>query len=251
MLNFVFNLILLFSVSVILRRKTKVFRLILSSLAASTSIFILFLSISSFELFIIKVLISLIMVLIAFGYRDLRYMIRNLFYLYTSSMILGGFLYFLNIQFAYKQEGLVFYHNGLSINFIFLIITSPIIIYTYVKQSKFLKNNYNHYYNLKVHIKGETIKLTGFLDTGHQVKDPYADRPIILINKNKIPTLNKSFVYIPYHTIDHHQLLKCLIIDEVEIDKIGIKKKVLFGLIDEELSIDGVDCLIGSKLLEE
>ena len=191
------------------------------------------------------------MVTLAFGYKDLRYTMRNLFYLYTSSMLLGGFLYFLNIQFSYKQEGLVFYHNGLSINFIFLIITSPIIIYTYVRQTKFLKNNYNHYYNLSIYLKGKTLKLTGFLDTGHQVKDPYNNRPIILINKHKLNITDEHYIYIPYHTIDHHELLKCVVADKVEIDKVAIKNKVLLGLIDEELSIDGVDCLIGSKLLEE
>ena len=84
------------------------------------------------------------MVLITFNFKNIRYTLKNLFYLYITSVVLGGFLYFLNIEFSYKQVGLVFYHNGLSINFIVLIIASPIILFAYVKQAIYLKNNYSN-----------------------------------------------------------------------------------------------------------
>ena len=70
-----------------------------------------------------------------------------------SSIILGGFLYFFNIQFSYKNNGLVFYHDKLSINFIVLILLSPLITYTYIKQCKSLKNNYNYYYKIEIYYK--------------------------------------------------------------------------------------------------
>ena len=133
MLNFCFDFILLLSVSIILRRNISIKRLLLGSFIGGLSIFILFIKINNFELFILKFIISLIMLLITFKYRNLKYTLRNLGFLYMNSIILGGFLYFLNVQFSYKQEGLVFYHNGLSVNFIFLVIISPIIIYIYIR----------------------------------------------------------------------------------------------------------------------
>ena len=111
----------------------------------------------------------------------------QLLYLYMISTILGGFLYLLNIEFSYKQDGLVFYFNGLSINFIILLIVSPIIIYIYIKQSKLLKNNYSCYYKIEIVFKNnKSILLNSFLDTGNKLIDPVTKKGIILINKNSI-----------------------------------------------------------------
>ncbi len=133
-LNFSFDFLLLLSVSVLLRRNAKIRRIILGAIIGSISIFVLFIKLNSIQLFIIKFVISIIMILISFGYKNIKYTLKNLLYLYTSSIMLGGFLYYLNVEFSYKQEGLIFYHSGLSINYIFLVILSPIIIYTYVRQ---------------------------------------------------------------------------------------------------------------------
>ena len=135
LLNFGFDLLLLFSVAIILRRQTTLKKLLLSSTVGSITILSMFIELNSFLLFIIKIIISLLMVYITFGYKNIKYTLKNLFYLYTSSIILGGFLYFLNLQFSYKNKGLVFYFNGLSINVIVLIILSPTIIYLYTKQA--------------------------------------------------------------------------------------------------------------------
>ena len=187
LLNFGFDLILLFSVAIILRRTTTLRRLVLSSLIGSITIISMFIELNSLSLFLIKVLISIIMVLIAFKFRDLKYTLNNLFYLYTSSILLGGFLYFLNLQFSYQNDGLLFYYNGLSINVIILIVLSPLIIYAYIKQAKNLKNNYSNYYNIDIYLKNnEIINATAFLDTGNKLEDPYKRRPIILLNNNKI-----------------------------------------------------------------
>ena len=119
-LNFGFDFILLLVVSVILRRNVSLTRIVLGGLIGGLSIFILFLKINSFELFILKILISIIMILASFSYKNIKYFMKNFFFLYSASMILGGFLYFLNVQFSYKQEGLVFYHDGLSIQLLLL-----------------------------------------------------------------------------------------------------------------------------------
>ena len=186
-LNFCIDLLLLFAVAIVLRRSTSLKRLLLGSFIGSITIISMFIELNSISLFLIKIFISLIMTLVAFGYRDLKYTLNNLFYLYTSSILLGGFLYWLNLQFSYKNEGLLFYYNGLSINVIVLIILSPIIIYAYVKQVKNLRNNYSNYYNIDIYLNDdEVINATAFLDTGNKLEDPYKRRPIILLNNNKI-----------------------------------------------------------------
>jgi len=253
LLNFGFDLILLISTSMILRRNVKFIRLLLGSLVGALSIFILFLKINSFELFIIKVLISLVMVLITFKFKDIRYTLKNLYYLYTISIVLGGFLYFLNVQFSYKQEGLVFYHNGLSINFIVLIVFSPIIIYTYSKQLLNLKNNYSNYYKVDIYLKDGTIKkFNAFLDTGNKLYDPYKKRPIIIVNEKdlKININSENTLLVPYDGVNSHGLLKCIVPDKVYIYGIGVKDNLLIGISKEKIDIDGVNCILHTKLLE-
>ena len=245
-LNFSFDFLLLLTVNIILRRNIKLIKLLLGASFGGLSIFILFLKINSFELFILKILISIIMILITFKFKNKKYFFKNLFFLYTASMILGGFLYFLNVEFSYKQEGLVFYHNGLSINFIFLIITSPIILYIYIRQGIKLKTNYSKYYKVNIYIDNKKIRLTGFLDTGNKLKDPYSKKPIIIVNEKLIK--NQKYYYVPIKTIKEESLLKCIKPDRIEIENIGFKDAII-GLTKIKIEED-VDCILQESLLE-
>ena len=102
LLNFTFDFLLLMSVSLLLRRNVKIVRILLGALLGSFSIFFLFIKITSLQLFLLKLMVSILMVIITFNYRDLKYTLRNLLYLYMASIVLGGFLYFLNIEFSYN-----------------------------------------------------------------------------------------------------------------------------------------------------
>lgn len=249
LLNFTFDFLLLMSVSLLLRRNVKIVRILLGALLGSLSIFFLFIKITSLQLFLLKLMVSILMVIITFNYRDLKYTLRNLLYLYMASIVLGGFLYFLNIEFSYKNNGLVFYHNGLSINFVFLIIFSPIILYIYIRQGIKLKNNYSNYFQVDICLNGKIIKCNGYLDTGNNLVDPIKKRPIILVNKNKIK-INDNYILVPYQSSSNHSVLKCIKVDYINIKKLGIKKNVLVGIMEDKINIDGIDCLLNNKLLE-
>lgn len=252
-LNFLFDFFLLMGVSILLRRNVTIYNLLKGAFFGGLSILFLFFDISSLELFIFKIVISIVMTLLAFGYRDIRYTCKNLFYLYTSSLILGGFLYYLNVEFSYKQEGIVFYHNGLSVNYIVLLIFSPIIIYIYVKQGIHLKNHYSDYY--KIHLKIDDNKLihcNGFLDSGNFLEDPYFHRPIILIDYRKfIYDINEfKMILVPMKTANHTNLIPCIQILELEIEGVGNRKNILLGILQEKLNIDGIDVLLNTKVME-
>jgi len=252
-LNLAFDFLLLMSVSLILRRNAKIIRILLGALVGAISIFLLFININSIELFIYKFVISILMVLVTFKFKNISYTLKNMFYLYITSIVLGGFLYLLNIEFSYKQVGLIFYHKGLSINFIILIITSPIILCAYVKQALNLKNNYSNYYKVDIYLKDGTIKkVSAFLDTGNKLKDPYKKRPIILVDKNAIDFdySETNTLLVPYDGINNHGLLKCIIPDQIYIYGVGIKTNLLIGISNESIDIDGVDCILHTKLLE-
>ena len=247
-LNFFIDFILLITVSLILKRNIKTFKLMLGAFVGGLSILLLFFNINSLLLFIIKILISIFMVLTSFGYRNLKYTLVNLLYLYMSSIILGGFLYLLNLEFSYKHIGIIFYNNGLSINFIFLIIFSPIILYIYINQTKNLRNNYSNYYNIEIYYNNRKYKYIGYLDTGNTLKDSLTGKSVILIDKRKLLFNIKEFRLIPYMGVNGSSMIKIVKIDKLIFN--GKEYNVLLGIMDN-ISLDGIDVILNRNLLEE
>ena len=252
LLNFAFDFLLLLTISILLRRNVSINRIILGAFVGSLSVFFLFIPISTLTLFFIKIVISILMVLCSFGYRTIKYTLRNFTYLYMTSIVLGGFLYFLNIQFSYKQGGLVFYHHGLSINYIVLIVASPIILYLYIKQGLYLKQNYNHYYKVNLYLKNnQCICLNAFLDTGNVLEDPYFHKPVILMNKKRmIYDINEfGMILVPYQTVSGSGLLKCFKAEKMQIGKKEYHH-FLVGIMEDSIHLDGVDCILNKKIME-
>lgn len=252
MINMGFDFLLLTSVSYILHRCASIKRLLLGSLFGGSTIFILFLPLNSFTLFLFKVIVSIGMVLLAFSYRDIKYTLKNLGYLYMTSIVLGGFMYFLNTEFSYKQEGLIFYYEGLSINFIVLILASPVILVLYIKQLKWLKEHRDYYHTVKISFKEGEISGVGFLDTGSSITDPYLKKPVLVLDKRKfIYDLNRfKMVLVPITTATGTSLMRCITPKNVLIDNKPLDKEILIGLLDEKLLLDGVDMILSLKIME-
>lgn len=248
-LNFAIDFILLLTISIILKRNVKIIRIMLGAFVGGVSIIFLFFNINSFVLFLFKVVISILMIIITFKYINIKYTLINLLYLYTSSIILGGFLYLLNIEFSYKHIGIIFYNNGLSINFIFLLIFSPLILYIYIKQSKRLKYNYSNYYNVELYYNNKRYKYTAYMDTGNVLIDNITKKSVILIDKRKLLFNIKEFRLIPYTSVNGNNLIKVIKLDKLIFNSKEYKN-ILLGIVDN-INLDGVDIILNRKLLEE
>lgn len=98
LINFIFDLLLLLTVNIALKRYSKIFKLFLSALFGSCSLISLFIPLGNFGLFFLKVGIAITMNLIAFGYKNIRYTFYNIIYFFMCSIILGGFLYYLKLR---------------------------------------------------------------------------------------------------------------------------------------------------------
>ena len=246
-INLFFDFILLFGTKCILKLRTKFYRLFIGSLAGGLSIFLLFIKINSIELLILKLFISLLMVLITFGKKDF---FRIFLYFYMISIFLGGGMYFLNNLFCIKHKGIVFINNGLSINFIVMIIISPFIIYYYVKEYLSYKNKINNYHKVDIFIKKKKYSLNGYLDTGNTLVDPYHNRGIVLLNVDSIGVNTKKYIYVPYKTITNSGVIKCYYVDKIVIDDIEFNN-LLVGDIKNRFDTKYIDCLLPNKIKED
>lgn len=245
LLNFFFDFLLLYGTSKILKEIVPIKRLVLGSIVASLSVFLLFIKLNSVSLFLIKVIISIGIILTTFGKKNF---IKNISYFYLLSIVLGGSLYLLNISFTYKNQGILFINNGLSINFILLIIVSPIIIFCYVKEHILYKNTYGNIYEVLI-IKGnKKYKLMGLLDTGNRLKDPYKGRNVILVNNDIL--MEGDIVYVPYKALNTTGVIKCYKVDKVIVEEKEFSN-CLVGISKDKIVIDGVECILPNIFKEE
>ena len=239
-LNFIYDFLLLITVSITLKRNISVKRLLMGALFGAISTFIIFIPINKYILFILKLITSLIMVIITYKFKDIKYFINNIIYLYMCSVILAGFLYFLKIEF-----------NNLS--YIISLLIAPLILCLYIKEQKKLKKIVNYYKKVIITLKNnKIIELNGFVDSGNKLKDPITNKYIILINKKTLKGIYniRSPMYVPIKTVNGSSLLECISIKNIVVDEKEYNNYLL-GLSDTFVGFDGIECLLNYQLLEE
>jgi len=247
-LNIAMDFIILLSVSIVLKRNVKFYRILLGSLVGGLSIFLLFLKLNNFTLFMFKLGISILMVLVSFSYKNIKYFKDNLLFLYLVSIILGGGIYLLDNHFNYSNNGLMFINSGLGINVLVLLLLSPFLIWNYIKSIRRFKGIYSSCYKVKLIYKGKYYNFNAFLDTGNRLYDPYKKRPIVLVSTKKIKVSYESSILVPYMTASGNSILKCVIVDKLIIDNKEEIDNVLVGISDN-FHLDGVDMLLHTDIL--
>lgn len=239
-INFMYDFLILLTVSFTLKRNRKIYYFILSSLIGVLSIFLLFLKINKIVLFLLKILISIIMVTVAFGYKSIKYTISNIIYFYMISIILAGFLYLI------KENS-----SNFNLNYIVLLIIGPIILFIYYKSNKKLKNTYSDYYKIKIVFDNIEYNLVSFYDNGNNLKDPISRKSIIIVGNNRLEKIYniRSPVYVPVITVKGTHLMKCF-----KPSYIILNDKKIYNYLIGESSIkfsDGVECLLNKSLKED
>lgn len=239
-LFFLFNVIMdatiITSTSILLKRKTSTLRIILSALVGGISSLFLFTSLNKI---LVEVLSIILMVIIAFRYKNIRYTCKNILYMYILSTLLGGIVYLFNI----KVSSSTFW------TYFIIIIISIEVMVLYIKEIRKMKNIYNNYYKVDIFFKDrEKLSLIGFVDTGNNLYDPYKKRPIILVSNKYYREDN--FILVPYYTSSGEGLLKCIKPDIIFIEGIGYKGNVLVGFSNSPKLIDGVDVILHKDLMK-
>ena len=251
LLNCYLDFLLLLTTAITLKRDTSLKRILLGTLVGSLTVFWLFFSMSNFLLFLLKIIMALLMVIVTFKYKDLKYTGINFLYFYMISIVLGGFLYYLNTEFSYTHVGLLFVKHKIYINGIFLLLISPVILIVYLKQQKRIKNNYQLIHKIKIVLKNkQEYVFNGFLDTGNRLVDPITNKPIILLEKGIFDEKNITFYYVPFHSLNNTNLLKCFKPLYIEIENKKFNH-YLVGISDKKFNFDGVTCILNYKLMEE
>lgn len=194
---------------------------------------------TSINRLLLELITIILMVIIAFKYKNIRYFLTNILYTYILSILLGGLIYLFNSKVTLN----------IYLNYLVIIILSIEVMTLYIKENKKIKNTYNNYYKVDIYFKDkEKISLIGFLDTGNNLYDPYKKRPIILVDKKY--QKEDRFILVPYHTINGEGLLKCIKPEKVYIEKIGYKTNLLVAFSSSPSTINGVEVILHKELMK-
>lgn len=194
---------------------------------------------TSINRLLLELITIILMITIAFKYKNIRYFLTNILYTYILSILLGGLIYLFNSKVTLN----------IYLNYLVIIVLSIEVMTLYIKENKKIKNTYNNYYKVDIYFKDkEKISLIGFLDTGNNLYDPYKKRPIILVDKKY--QKEDKFILVPYHTINGEGLLKCIKPKKVYIEKIGYKTNLLVAFSSSPSTINGVEVILHKELMK-
>ena len=230
-INFLLDFMILYGTKRILKRNTSNYKLIISSVIGSFSTFILLINVSNIELFIIKIILSIIMNITAFGSNNLK---ENILYFYLISIIIGGLIYLFDLK------------TNPYLNMFLITILTPVIILIIIKEQTNLKTTIKDKYLVNITIKNKEYNLEGFIDTGNRLKSPLSNKSVILVNLN-IPIDNA--LYVPYKALNTTGIIPCLKPEKVLIDGKNISN-CLIGISKDKFSLNGENCILPNILKE-
>lgn len=247
--NFIFNYLLLYLTSLIIRKKVKKYRIILASIFGSLYALLALYNKSVFEVGILKIIIPIIMLVITYGTKDIIKM--SSVFIVVSYFVSGMIASLLNVN---SQIILLLYG-----------VASVIIFYFYNKAMK-----KNKFYEVEIELYEKQLNLCTKLDTGNELCDSIFGDPVIVVSEEKvkkqlgtelIKILNNERLEIPELYKNRIKLISFKTISGEGI-KIGIKlDRIIISTENQKIESKAIlilsdrrfknyDALIGENLLE-
>lgn len=183
--NLIMNYVILLSVAIILKIKIKYIRILISS--SIGGVYAIFSYISALEIYstiFLKLLLSIIMVYIAFYPQNIKKMCKELLIFYLTSFVFGGaafsLLYFIRPQDILMKNGMLLGTYPLKtvmlaaiVGFILLSVTFKIVKTKISKKDLFC--------NLDIKIDDKNIEAKAMIDTGNLLREPITNIPVIVV----------------------------------------------------------------------
>lgn len=285
--NLCMNYIILFATGLIHRTKIKGWRIFISSLLGSVYAILSFAPILEiYSSLLFKVILSFVMVYIAFGPSNVKLLIKQLVVFYLVSFAFGGcafcLLYFIRPQDILMRNGVLTGTYPIKIALLGGIVGFVIVNIAFkVVKGKLSKKDMFCEVTVFLNNKQKTIR--AFIDTGNLLKDPISGMPVMVIEaveleemipkeitmhvneilegKNmeilsRIPSEYKlKFRVIPFSSLGKQNgMLLGFIADKVELrteENIQQLSNIIIGIYEKNLTKNGAYTgLIGIDMIE-
>ena len=98
LLNFIIDYVILSTLTFLLKKNVKKRRIFLSCIVGEISILYVFISMNNLLLVLFKLVLGIIMIIILYGYSDIKSFFKEIVYFYILCFFLGGTLYYFKIE---------------------------------------------------------------------------------------------------------------------------------------------------------
>lgn len=179
------NSIILYATAIILKIKPKIIRILISSTIGS--LYAIIMNVTKIEIYasiIIKAILAMIIVYVAFKPQNVKKMMKQVAIFYLTSFVFGGVTLYL-IYYIKPQD--VFIKNGMFVGSYILkvIILGGIFAFVIIKISlKIIKTKINMkdmYCKIKIKLNERTVETTAMIDTGNLAKEPITNIPVVIV----------------------------------------------------------------------
>lgn len=272
--NILMNYIILYATGFIQKMQMKQLRLIIAGVFGGIYAIIYYLNIIPiYSSLFMKILLSIIMVYIAFNPHNLKKMLKILLLFYLTSFVMGGcalaLLYIINPKNINFQNGVLVGTYPIKMTLISGIIGFIIVQISFNINKRQVKKK-DMVCNLVISINKRIINAKAYIDSGNMLKEPITNMPVIIIEKEKVKNIinidiakiiggdvenkeNFKFRIIPFNSIGKQNgMLIGIKPDFVKIEYDGEEKAVqdvVVGIYDKKISKE-YQALIGLELLE-
>jgi len=188
--NIIMNYLIIWLTSIIIKVQTNRIKIFTAStVGALYALLLFFPGYRVLYSMVMKVLLSFLMVVIAFTPSKFREFIKQLSMFYLISFVLGGAVFGL---FYFTNTGLplvngIFFIRGVSPN---ILVGAGILTLVFVRLCVMPLYNLLEkralYFNFTVCSEGKEIRLKGLLDTGNTLYDPITHYPVIVAEYSAI-----------------------------------------------------------------
>ena len=227
--NIYINYFLLLASAFFLHEKAKRTRLCLGALIGALGCCAMFLDLPFFFLGVmIKAGIASLMVLTAFGYKNLRTFFFRTAVLTAVTFTLAGLMIAVKNLFSASFISVKCFSVYLDISPLFLITATVACYLLLTLVSRILDKRRTGVLECEVKIEhnGKTASTTGFFDTGNRLTEPFSGFPVLIADRKSVADvipesfdspLSRGMRLIPYSSLGGDGLLKAFLPDKVTV----------------------------------
>lgn len=252
--NLIMNSIILYATSIILKTKPKTVRIIISSTIGSIYSIILYVTnMKIYTSIISKIILSAIMVYVAFNPQNVKKMWKQLLIFYLTSFVFGGVSLYL--IYVIKPQNILMKNGMFAGQYVLkVIMLAAIVAFIVIKISlKIIKTKFNPkdiYCKIKFKLNGKQVETKAMIDTGNLVKEPITNTPVVIVESSLLydvlpkeilnnleNILGGNLKEIPEEIqLEYISRLRC-----IPFASLGKQNGMLVGIKAEEMEIESED----------
>lgn len=188
--NVLMNYIIIFATGVVIRDECRKWRIFAASVLGAAYTVVMYLNvIPIYSNFVMKIVLSVVIVYVAFKVKSFKKLVKNLIIFYLVSFVFGGcvfaLMYFLQPQMAQIRNGVFVGAYPIKIALIGGLVAFVVLQISFrIVKTKFSKKDM--IFDVQVVINEKIVKVKALLDTGNLLKDPITGFPVIVVEHKSL-----------------------------------------------------------------